>query len=163
MRFTPGLAMVVLACTALLPATPADADVIVALARPNRYTDAKLQGAPVASQLRDYMQRVGQMYIQPDLKLLITILDIDLAGTDESARDPEAPRVLRASAWPKIRLSYQLRQGRGRTARVLASGSETVGEQADLSRFGTPASGDPLSYEKALLDDWFRQKFVAGR
>ena len=28
---------------------------------------------------------------------------------------------------------------------------------------GSSMDSDPLRFEKAMLDDWFRQKFAAGR
>jgi hypothetical protein len=42
------------------------------------------------------------------------------------------------------------------------SAQETVIDQYYLAR-PTRASSDPLRYEKAMLDDWFRARFVDYR
>jgi hypothetical protein len=45
----------------------------------------------------------------------------------------------------------------------LAAGEETIRDRDYLTRFGLPRSHEPLVYEKAMLDDWFKTRFVDRR
>jgi hypothetical protein len=58
-----------------------------------------------------------------------------------------------------MRVRYVLSEGR----KVIASGEELISDHFYLSRYGMASSSDPLRHEKSMLDDWFRQKFSAGR
>ena len=148
------------ALTALLWTAPANAKVTVTLGGdPDRYTDARSHGLSMAGEIKAHILKLGARYVPPDQNLKITILDIDLAGMDESFRSPNMPRIMRESTWPRIRLRYELTQGR----RVISSGEELVSDMMYLGSGGSRSSGDPLYYEKNMLDDWFRQKFAAGR
>jgi hypothetical protein len=145
---------------ALLWTMPADAKVTVTFAGdPDRYTDVRSHGFSMAGEIKAYILRLGARYVPPNQNLKITILDIDLAGMDETFRNPNLPRIMRESTWPRIRLRYELTQNR----RVISSGEELVSDQMYLGRLGMASSSDPLRYEKNMLDDWFRQKFAAGR
>jgi hypothetical protein len=139
---------------------PTHAEVTVNFAgNPDRYTDARNYGLSMAGEIRATILRLGARYVPKNQNLKITILDIDLAGMDESFRNPNLPRILRESTWPKIRLRYEITQNR----RVIDSGERLLSDQMYLGRLGMASSGDPLRYEKNMLDDWFRQKFAAGR
>lgn len=145
---------------ALLWMAPADAKVTVTFAGdPERYTDVRNHGLSMAGEIKATILRLGARYVPPNQNLKITILDIDLAGMDESFRNPNLPRILRSSTWPKIRLRYELTQNR----RVISAGEELVSDQMYLGSLGGASSGDSLRYEKNMLDDWFRRKFTAGR
>jgi hypothetical protein len=144
----------------LLWTAPAHATVTVAFASdPDRYTDIRNHGLSMAGEIKAYILRLGARYVPPNQHVKITILDIDLAGMDETFRNPSLPRIMRESTWPRIRLRYELTQNR----RVISSGEELVSDQMYLGRLGTASSSDPLRYEKNMLDDWFRKKFAAGR
>jgi hypothetical protein len=145
---------------ALLWAAPAQAKVTVTFAGdPDRYTDVRNHGQSMAGEIKALVLRLGARYVPPSQNLKIAILDIDLAGMDESFRNPSLPRIMRGSTWPKIRLRYELTQNR----RVISAGEELVSDQMYLGSLGMASSGDQLAYEKNMLDDWFRKKFAAGR
>jgi len=145
---------------ALLWIAPADAKVTVIFAGdPDRYTDVRNHGLSMAGEIKAYILRLGARYVPPNQNLKITILDIDLAGMDETFRNPSLPRIMRESTWPRIRLRYELTQNR----RVISTGNELVSNQMYLGSLGMTSSSDPLRYEKNMLDDWFRKKFAAGR
>jgi hypothetical protein len=145
---------------ALLWAIPAHATVTVTFAgNPDRYTDVFNHGQSMAGEIKAYILRLGARYMPKNQNLKITILDIDLAGMDETFRNPSLPRIMRESTWPRIRLRYELTQNR----RVISSGEELVSNQMYLGSLGMASSGDSLRYEKNMLDDWFRKKFAADR
>jgi hypothetical protein len=149
-----------LACIAtLLGSGQADAGVMVTFANPAGYADARLIGTPVLAALRTHLQRLGAAHLARNRNLSITVLDIDLAGWDAASRGPERLRIMRGVTWPKMRVRYVLSEGR----KVIASGEELISDHFYLSRYGMASSSDPLRHEKNRLDDWFRQKFSAGR
>jgi len=64
---------------------------------------------------------------------------------------------MREITWPSIDLTYTLSQP-GKPAQQV---EERVSDKMYLSRPGRVASSsDRLYAEKAMLDDWFRQRFV---
>jgi hypothetical protein len=145
---------------ALLWTAPANATVTVTFAgNPDRYTDIFNHGRSMAGEIKAYVLQLGARYVPKNQTLKITILDIDLAGVDETFRNPSLPRIMRESTWPRIRLRYELTQNR----RVISAGEELVSDQMYLGSLGMASSGDSLRYEKNMLDDWFRKKFAAGR
>ena len=142
----------------VLWAAPANAAVSVSFVHPERYADAKINGVPVLSALKTYLQQLGARYLGRGYDLKIAVLDLNLAGRDVSDRGPFSLRVMGGATWPKIRVSYVLSQNR----RVIASNEELISDQFYLAQPGSVSSSDPLRYEKAMLDDWFRSRF-AGR
>jgi len=66
-------------------------------------------------------------------------------------------RFMREITWPSIDLTYTLSQP-GKPAQ---QAEERVSDKMYLSRPGRGASSsDRLYAEKAMLDDWFRQRFA---
>jgi hypothetical protein len=151
----------------LIFATPAAAAVDISFSQPERFTDADLGdgGQPrqaVMAGIERYFQRLGRRWLQPGRTLRVEVLDIDLAGRYEPWR-PLAfnVRAMRDVAWPRIRLRYALADN----GRVIATAEEDVTDLHYLLRPKVRLSRDPLRYEKAMLDDWFRTRFaepVAG-
>jgi hypothetical protein len=68
-------------------------------------------------------------------------------------------RIMRAVTWPSIKLRYQLRQD----GQVVASGVETVADMRYLDLPNSYPDGDPLRYEKRMLDEWFSPRLVERR
>ena len=142
----------------------ADADVKVSFIEPGRYTDAglhseygaKSRSATLAG-IQQHLERLGERYLKPGQDLTIDVLDIDLAGRFEmwriNARDL---RIMREVTWPRIEVRYTLEQN----GAVVASGEETVADLNYLMRAGLAYSSDPLRYEKVMLDEWFKTRFV---
>jgi len=163
------IAAVAFVCLAAIGTWPAwaAADVRVSFADPERYTDASIRGdhrigpdAPALQVIRGHLRRLGERYLRPDDVLSIEILDIDLAGRYEPWRFPgQDLRYMREVTWPTIKVRYTLlRQGS-----AALDGEEVVTDQNYLMRAGARHSGTPLFYEKAMLDDWFRDRFGGTR
>jgi hypothetical protein len=103
---------------------------------------------------------LGRTHLRANETLEIEVLDVDLAGRFEGWR-PFAynTRIVRDITWPRIKVRYALRQD----DRMLSSGEESITGMNYLMRATAPNYSDPLRYEKAMLDDWFRARFVTGR
>jgi len=111
----------------------------------------------VMKTLTEYLQKLGQRYLQPDQQLVIDIRDIDLAGRYEPWHSQAYDvRFMRDITWPTIDLSYTLHQPGNPDHQA----QERVSDKMYLSRPGRAShSSDRLYAEKAMLDDWFRQRF----
>jgi hypothetical protein len=159
------LLSLVAAAAAWSPA--AGAGVQVSFVQPERFYDATLYSAygaaarePAMNGIRDYLEHLGRTHLRANETLEIAVLDIDLAGRFEWWR-PFAynTRIVRDITWPRIKVRYALRQD----DRVLTSGEESITDLNYLMHATAPNYSDPLRYEKAMLDDWFRARFVTGR
>ncbi|PYB73875.1 DUF3016 domain-containing protein [Pseudomonas sp. LB-090624] len=143
------------------------AQVEVRFDHPEKFRDASLdshgyaRGADdhVMKTLGQYLQKLGQRYLPADERLVIVIRDIDLAGRFEPWHSQAYDvRFMREITWPTIELSYTLSQ----PGKPDQQAEERVSDKMYLSRPGRAASSsDRLFAEKAMLDDWFRQRFGA--
>jgi len=146
---------------------PATAEVIVTFDHPETYTDAGLYAdfgskarEPAMRGIKEHLDRLGQRFLRPHQKLTIEVLDIDLAGRFEPWRALASHvRFMRDVTWPRIELRYTFEDN----GVVRASGVETVSDLNYQARLGPYLTSDPLRYEKAMLEDWFRQRVVEGR
>ena len=142
------------------------AQVEVHFDHPENFRDASLNSAGyergadayVIKTLTQYLHKLGQRYLQPGQQLVIDIRDIDLAGRFEPWHSQAYDvRFMREITWPTIDLTYTLNQP-GKPAQ---QAQERVSDKLYLSRPGRVASSsDRLYAEKAMLDDWFRQRFA---
>jgi hypothetical protein len=144
---------------AVLGAAPAGAAVKVTFANAAQYTDGSRYDASATAVIRTHLQRLAARYLERGDSLAITVLDLDLAGYDMSSRGPFNLRVLNGATPPKIRLRYRLE----RNHKVIAAGEDALSDQSYLNRPGAATSSDTFKYEKAMLDDWFQQRFATGR
>lgn len=145
---------------AILAASPADAVVQVQFEDAEQYVDAQRFGRSdvVLRGIEEHLQQLGNTYLPAEVVLKIDVLDFDLAGgrdpTRHRARDS---RVLRGgSDWPGARLRYSLESD----GQVLLRGEETLADMDYTLHLNTYPAGDPLRYEKRMLDDWFKARFV---
>jgi hypothetical protein len=145
--------------TAVLGAAPAGAAIKVTFANAAHYTDGSRYDASAPGIIRAHLQRLAARYLDRGDTLAITVLDLDLAGYDLSSRGPSHLRVLNGVTPPKIRLRYRLE----RNHKVVAAGEDAISDQFYLGRPDTASSSDTLKYEKAMLDDWFRERFATSR
>ncbi|MFJ4430721.1 DUF3016 domain-containing protein [Pseudomonas sp. NPDC089395] len=142
------------------------AQVEVRFDHPEKFRDASLDSAGyergaddyVMKTLTQYLQTLGQRYLQPGQQLVIDIRDIDLAGRFEPWHSRAYDvRFMRDITWPTIDLSYTLSQ----PGKPDQQAQERVSDKMYLSRPGRMASSnDRLFAEKAMLNDWFRQRFA---
>lgn len=88
--------------------------------------------------------------------LKVDVLDIDLAGDEFPRVAVQDIRVLKGQAdWPRMHLRYRIEQD----GNVLASGDSQLSDPGYLmgvNRYGQ----DAYSYEKQMLDDWFRKEVL---
>jgi hypothetical protein len=161
------LASLILATMAVMMfAETARAGVTVTYVHPETFSDANLRGgygekarAPALDGIRQHLERLSQRTLKPDQNLKIEVLDLDLAGRLEpwhaNAYDV---RYMREITWPRMTLRYTLVQN----GITLAQGEETISDMSYLMDASARLSSDSLRYEKTMLDDWFRKRFVRG-
>ena len=162
-----GLALLAaLAAPLSLAASPAAAQVRVTFVAPERYTDAQnrfgsgLSLRVVLAEMRRLFETLGNAVLAPGQTLDIAVLDIDLAGLDQPSFGPaQGVRVVTDITPPRFRLRYALKE-RGRTVRAA---EETVTDINFLLRANRLSSGQTFFYEREVLRDWFRTRFVQGR
>ncbi|MEX5587969.1 DUF3016 domain-containing protein [Pseudomonas urmiensis] len=157
--------LMVLAFDSMAQGTPT-AQVEVRFDHPEKFRDASLnsqgyeRGADeqVMKALSAHLQQLGQRYLQPGQQLRIDIRDIDLAGRYEPWNSYAYDvRFMREITWPTIELNYTLSQ----PGKPDQQAQERVSDKMYLSRPGRQvSSSDSLFAEKAMLDDWFRQRFA---
>ena len=152
----------------LLPAclwtSPAGATVTVSFTSPESYTDiGRYRDEPNTEmkEIEAHLKRLGERYLPPNQLLKIEVLDVALAGNwSHSGRFSNDVRILRGKAdWPKIKLHYVLEAD----GRVLADQQENVADMDYLRQPNRHYSNQSLSYEKQMLDLWFRQRFAAHK
>lgn len=144
-----------------LAAAAANAAVVVSFTGSERYSDAKSDGYDRASALggiERHLLELGKQYLPPDQTLRVEVLDVDLAGQLEMTRRGYQVRVLRDTGdGPSIRLRYTLEAG----GKVLDSREETLSDRAYMRlKRGINTDGAALYYERRLLDEWFKSRFV---
>lgn len=144
-------------------AVAAGGETTVSFIEPERFTDARLNrpaggaDAIVLATVERHLQQLGGRCLPAGQSLELRIHDIDLAGRVEWWHGPSRQtRIMREVTWPRIRLSYALREA-GR------ADSETSQEIRDIDYLsGSPvlrAESTPLPYERAMLTRWFERQF----
>lgn len=153
-----------LLCAGLLlaPAAASWAKVTVTFTKPESYSDmpfSVVDRERVLQELQDYLVRLGAK-LPADRDLKLEILDIDLAGRIEPGHrrfNFNDVRILRGGAdWPRMDIRYALESD----GKVLEQGEDKLADMAYLQSINHYDSGDPLRYEKQMIEDWFRKKFL---
>lgn len=140
-----------------LAAIHVNAAVTVNFTKPDAYTDigfSSWEKDKVMKDLSQHFDKLGAQLPQgQDLK--IEVLDIDLAGRIEPRfrTTGQDIRVLRGSAdWPVIQLRYSIES----VGKVVKSGEARVADMSYLQNYNRYNTGEPLRYEKRMLDNWFK-------
>lgn len=147
-------------------ATAAEATAVsVRFVKPKTFTDATYENRPrsrqrVTQDVAAYLTELGRRHLAPQRRLHIEITDIDLAGRYEpwQLRQDDV-RFMREVTWPRIELKYRVLDEAGA---VLNEGEDKITDMHYLGGAQLRAGSDRLRYEKAMLDKWFRERFVAG-
>lgn len=149
----------------LLPVM-AQAAVTVSFTDPDHFTDAGQRAdtararAKTRTDVEKFLQSLGAEYLPAGRILTIEILDIDLAGRFEpwnlAAHDV---RFMTDVTWPRFRLRYTLTDGE----HVVLQAEETIRDQNYQMNPAGRISTDPLVYEKTMLREWFKDRFVDGK
>lgn len=149
-----------LAAWLALSASGASAAVSVVFSHPEHYRDlpfAPNERAQVLKDLGEYFALLGKT-LPAGQHLQVEVTDFDMAGRIHPNLRGQDLRVLRGGAdWPHMALRYRLESN----GQVIASGEEHLSDMQYLDRIPRPADGVMLRYEKRMIDDWFKRKFVA--
>ena len=147
-------------------AAPPESRVSVVFVEPQKFEDVQESSwggnSPgLLDRLRKFMCTTGEAYVPADLRLEITVTDINLAGNFEPWRGPrfDDVRIVRSIYPPCIRLEFRLTDGK-RT--VVKEGKRELRDPAFQMRNPWPRD-DYLRYEKEMLRDWFRTEFGRPR
>lgn len=144
-------------CAVTLPVFAGEAK--VDFVQPEKFTDIR----NVNDSLEDAQIRVSKefsLYFSDLAKTLpdgytleVQVTDIDLAGRIEYnyARTMRDIRVLKDIDWPKMSLSYTLKNPQ---QEVVASGKEDIRDMYYLSKANLSSSD--YKYEEQMLKEWFR-------
>lgn len=151
-----------LASMALMSAGSAFAGITVTYVQPENYSDlpfAAWERKDILDELTEHFQKLSKA-LPPGVDLNVEVLDIDMAGRINHRRAKEI-RVLRGGAdWPIIHLRYSVVQD----GKVVSSGEERLRDMMYLdNRRNRYSSGDPLRYEKHMIDEWFSKTIAPKR
>jgi DUF3016 family protein len=139
-------------------ASAAEAAVTVTFTQPDKYADVgrnRNDAADVFKEVERHLQRLGETYLAPAQTLKIDVLDIDLAGQEEPSRSGSEIRVLTGRAdGPSLRIRYVVESA----GRAGESREETLSDMNYLMR--PIRQPERLAYEKRMLEEWFRSRFV---
>lgn len=141
---------------------PSDAAVTVAFIDPNYFTDAADSSGNAVRpllEIKRHLEGLGDRYLPPNDSLRIEVLNVDLAGRREIRGSmPWDVRVVTGDAdWPRIELRYTFESATGISKPV----HETIVDMNYQRRvFEHRYVSDPLQYEKRMLDNWFKVRFV---
>jgi len=142
---------------------PANAAVTVTFVHPELFTDAddtSGNSARTLLEIAGYLKALGNRYLAVDDTLKIDILDIDLAGEIRLSRMGTDARYCTGEAdWPRIDVRYALVAKDG----IARSGEETIVDRVYLRRLRESHPPVSLPYEKRMLDEWFKTRFVDER
>ncbi|WP_428032623.1 DUF3016 domain-containing protein [Ancylobacter sp.] len=161
-RFSRWTAVSVLAAALLLPGT-AQAATAVTFVAPQDYADGNLAWGPVDQRLtleglERIIQRIAAKRLPAGTDIDIAVLDLDLAGRVNPLRSRTGDmRVMRQDTWPSMTLRYTVRRG----GKVVARGEDTLRAMNYLMDPAAVRSAEPLRFEKAMLDSWFRVRFAS--
>jgi len=150
----------VLAAAVTFMVLPLGAAVTVSYGDPDRFTDAGDRNndpRKIMLTLERYLKQLGERYLPPQSNLKIEVLDLDRAGRPRMNLPTEIRIVSGKADMPCIELNYTLEADN----RVLQSRRERICDP-DYLRSLEPqySEHDPVVYEKRMLEQWFRERFV---
>jgi len=154
---------IVLAAALSLLAAGAWAQAEVSYVKPEEFSDMPFSINDRERVLKELSKHFTEMARQlPAGQILkVEVLDVDLAGRVYPRHSyPDDIRIMRGGAdWPTMHLRYTLEQD----GKVLRSGEDHLSNMMYQDRINRYSSGDPLRYEKQMMDDWFQKEFLPKR
>jgi hypothetical protein len=154
---------VALAGLLLLAAGGASAGVTVTFSHPENYRDMPLAPWDREQILKDLSEHFALLgaKLPPGQDLRVEVVDLDLAGRiHHSFRGGNDIRVLRGGAdWPRMLIRYSVESN----GQVINSGEDQLRDMMYMDRINPYFDGEPLRYEKRMIDDWFKDKFGVRR
>lgn len=140
-------------------ASAVQADVQVNFVNPEKFSDIKdNHGFRQTAVLKDLeahlVEQAGKTLPGRDVRIDVT--DVDLAGEVEPFwRRAEWLRVMRTVTLPSISLRYEVRKA----GQVVQQGEVRLRDMNYQNGFNGYSSGDPLRYEKRMIERWFKDEF----
>lgn len=149
---------IALAAMAALPFA-ARADVQVNFVHPEKFTDIKdNNGFRQMDLLKDLQAHMvaQSAKVLPGRDVRFDVTDVDLAGEIEPfGRQGHWMRVMRTVTLPGLVMKYEVREG----GKVVRQGEVKLRDMDYQNSFNSYSSGDPLRYEKRMIDRWMAQEF----
>lgn len=142
------------------------ARVLVMFTHPESFLDIRDREAPtqkgqdeILESFRDYLTRRAVLYLPSGNALYLNFMNIKLAGGfPYGSLGNRAERVILESTPPILRFAWAVTDPSGR---VIRSGYETLEDINFMELYRSADPGDPYRYEKAVLDDWLRNRLQA--
>lgn len=152
------LTALTLACAA---AANAAGTVSVSFIEPDKFIDARDRNRDNTSALKqidEHLQYLGRRYLPDGRTLKIEVTDVDLAGELRPSRSlTDQFRLVQGRAdWPRIDLRYVLGAG----GQEMRRGEESLRDMDYTNEIPKYSSYEPMRYEKALLEAWFKARFA---
>jgi hypothetical protein len=107
----------------------------------------------ILQDLRTYLERRAAGMLGPGRKLSVQLLSVYRAGHRSWTPGNDGVRVVTDATPARIELAFRLRDAAG------AATSEGTRLLRSPDYFVADRGGDPLRFEKALLDDWLAREF----
>ena len=124
----------------------------------HRFSDERIRAAYL-EQLRGHLVKQAAPLLATGERLSVSVTELDMAGEFEAWRPPASDaRIMKDIYPPRIDLSFRLAAGDGK---VIKEGARELRDPAFLAS-ANRYPGDPLRYEKTLLDHWLEQE-LKGR
>ncbi|MGN6831357.1 DUF3016 domain-containing protein [Paucibacter sp. M5-1] len=138
----------------------AQAAVEVKFVEPEKFQDASesiIDRERTLEMLETHLRSLAEKNLPASQKLLIEVLDLNLAGQLEPrGATMDRIRVLRSVTWPSIELRYVLSDDQA----TLREGKVSLSDMNYMWGLNRYTSGEPLRYEKRMLDEWFAGEFA---
>jgi hypothetical protein len=122
------------------------------------YPASQRQRTAYLEDLRKHIAQEAQRLLPQGQRLAVRVTDVDMAGGFEPWRWRSADvRIVRDIYPPRIDLQFRLT---GPDGVLLKEGERKLSDLTFLmTATATYRDGDPLRYEKALIDTWMRNEF----
>lgn len=135
---------------------------------PENFTDVKDSPTDTGvrdsylGRLRDHLVKAAARFLPPGCSLAVTFTNLDMAGEFEPWLGPEFRdiRIVRDHYPPHAVLHFQLVDSEGN---VVKEGRRELRDTGFMMAAPTGFHGDPLRYEKAMLDGWLHAEFATLR
>jgi Protein of unknown function (DUF3016) len=121
----------------------------------DRYLATEENKKEVLSTLQEYVVQRASSYLPKGESLRITFDNIKLAGVINIAGVVGERRVILASTPPMFMFEWAVTDSSGK---VIGSAKEKLEENNFKDLSSRADEGDPLRYERAVLDDWMRNR-----
>lgn len=147
---------------AIAPALAAAPPVEVVFVNPDKFTDAgrtfdaaererNLEG------LRRHLANRAAARLGAGETLRVSFTDVDLAGSYEARQTySHEVRIVRDAYPPRIELDFRVARADGS---VVKEGHRTLRDLNFMTGSSNRYTGDALSFEKVLLDEWLEREF----